>query len=105
MDGHERPSNRVERLRVRPSCPGQVFAQGHDREEADEADADDGGLHDTAGDIAKGEPFVLPLEDGISASAVPMLAMMRMTSQNAPNRTRASALEPAMEPVSLRTGS
>jgi hypothetical protein len=64
MDGHERPSNRVERGRVRAGGSREVLPQGYDRKEADEADDDDRGFNDTSGDIAKGDAFAWPLEDG-----------------------------------------
>ena len=36
--------------------------QRHDREEAEQADSDEGALHEASGDVAEGQGFVLPLE-------------------------------------------
>lgn len=43
-----------------PARARQVLAQGHDRQEAEDADHDDGRLKDTSGDVSKGDAFVLP---------------------------------------------
>ena len=63
MDRHERAADHGEGGRVRAGSSGQVLAQGHDGEDADQADDDDGGLEDARGDVAKGEAFALPLDD------------------------------------------
>ena len=52
-----------------PSAPAsaparEVLSQHHNREQADEADGDDGALNDTTGDIAQGERLTLPPYDG-----------------------------------------
>jgi hypothetical protein len=39
------------------------LAQRHDRQEAEDADGDEGAFDDPCGDIAEREGFVLPLED------------------------------------------
>ena len=49
---------------VRAGGSRQVLPQGDDRKEADEADDDDGRFKDTRRDIAKGDGFALPLDDG-----------------------------------------
>lgn len=63
MDRDERLADRDERGRICASSSPQVLPQRHDRKEADDADEDDGRFNDTRGDIAKGDWFVLPLED------------------------------------------
>ncbi|HEY1003650.1 MAG TPA: hypothetical protein VGD83_28810 [Streptosporangiaceae bacterium] len=73
-----------------------VLPQGHDRQNADDAGDDDGGFQKTAADIAQGDAFVLPLDDGYSVTAVPITAMARITSDNAPKNTRVSAPAPRM---------
>jgi hypothetical protein len=41
---------------------GEVLAQGHDGQEAHDADEDDGGLEHAGGDKAERDGFVLPLD-------------------------------------------
>ena len=55
-DGDERGG-----IRARSS----LLAQRHDRKEAEDADGDEGAFDDTSRDVAKGEDFVHPLDDGI----------------------------------------
>ena len=63
MERDQRLADRDERGGTCARRPGQVLSQGHDRKEADDADDDDGGFKDTSGYIAKGDCFVLPLDD------------------------------------------
>jgi hypothetical protein len=60
MDRDEPLTELAERGRIRARS---LLPQGHDRKEADDADGDDGGFKDTNGDVAKGDCFVLPLDD------------------------------------------
>jgi hypothetical protein len=68
--------------------------QRHDRKETDDANGDEGGFSETSCDVSKSEDFVLPLEDREQHDSEPILAMMRMSSQTAPKRTRVSAPAP-----------
>jgi hypothetical protein len=63
MDRDQRLADREEQGGLCAGSPGQVLPQGHHRKEADDADDDDGGFKDTNGYIAKGDCFVLPLDD------------------------------------------
>ncbi len=46
-----------------PSRYAQLWrATSHDREEAEQADSDEGALHEASGNVAEGQGFVLPLE-------------------------------------------
>jgi hypothetical protein len=45
-----------------PATP-PMSCRSYDRHQAEEADGDEGALHDTSCDVAEGERFVLPLED------------------------------------------
>ena len=63
MERDQRLADREEQGRICAGSSRNVLPQGHYRKEADDADDDDGGFKDASGDIAKGEAFVLPLED------------------------------------------
>ena len=63
MDRDEPLAELAERGRIRARSASQVLPQGHDRKEADDAHGDDGGFKDTNADVAKGDCFVLLLED------------------------------------------
>jgi hypothetical protein len=43
--------------------PGEILPQRHDREQADDPGHDDDGLDHAAGDVAEGDPLVLPPDD------------------------------------------
>jgi hypothetical protein len=64
MDGDQRLAGDDERGSVCAGSSREVLPQGHDRKEADDADDDYGGFKDTSGDIAEGDAFALPLDDG-----------------------------------------
>lgn len=51
MDGGERAAGEAEGVRV---CARvcELLPEGHERQEADQADEDDGALHDAEGDVA-----------------------------------------------------
>lgn len=44
--------------------PARSCRKVTDRQDAEDADHDDGRLKDTGGDVSKGEGFALPLDDG-----------------------------------------
>jgi hypothetical protein len=48
---------------VRARGPGEILPQRHDREQADDSYHDDDGLDHAAGDVAEGDPLVLPPDD------------------------------------------
>ena len=64
MECDQRLADRHQRARIRAGGSGDVGPQRQDREEADDADGDEGALDEPGGDVAEGERFVLPLEDG-----------------------------------------
>jgi hypothetical protein len=100
-DRDERPGGRDERAGIRARSLGP---QRNDRKETDDADGDEGAFSETSFDVSKSEAFVLALEDRKSTTADPMLAMMRMSSQTAPKRTRVSAPAPTMYLAGCSTG-
>lgn len=53
----------MDRASLLAPAPRQIFPQHHHRQEADEADDDEGGLHDPRGDIAQRDRFALAPED------------------------------------------
>ena len=55
MDRDERLADGHERARIRAGSPREVLPQRQDREEADDADGDEGALDDTGGDVAERE--------------------------------------------------
>ena len=59
-DRDQRPARGDQGGRVRSGCAGEVLAQGHDRQETDHADHDDGGFEHPGGDKAERGRFVLP---------------------------------------------
>src|SRR5829696_8650265 len=63
MDRDQRLAGGHERARIPTGSSGEVLPQGHDRQEADDADGDEGAIDETSGDIAQRERFALPLED------------------------------------------
>ena len=94
MDRDERPAGDDERV---PAGGTNVDPQRHDRHEAEDADRDEGALHDAGGDVAEGEAFVLPFEDRDSTTAVPMLATMTIISRSAPKAILLSAPAPTIQ--------
>ncbi len=94
MERDQRLADRDERGGIR--ARSSLLAQRHDRKEAEDADGDEDAFDDTSRDEAEGEDFVHPLEDGHSTTAVPMFAMMRISSKNAPKATLVSAPAPTM---------
>ena len=65
MDRDQGTPDGNERGGIGAGSPRELLAQGHDRQEAEDADRDDGRFHDPRGDIAKGDDVVLPLEERI----------------------------------------
>src|SRR5918997_184136 len=61
MERDERLADRDERAGIR--ARGGLLPQRQDREEAEDADGDEGALDDAGCDEAEGEAFVHPLED------------------------------------------
>jgi hypothetical protein len=104
MDCDERRAGGHERARICAGNAREVLPQGHDGEEADDADGDEGAFNEPSGDIAERERFVLPLEDGERRDGGATLAMMRRTSRNAPRATPVSAPAPATLLASSSTG-
>jgi hypothetical protein len=64
VERDQRPAGGDERGGICASRTRQVLAQGHDRQEAEDADDDDGRFQDTSGDISKRDGFILPFDDG-----------------------------------------
>ena len=58
MDGHQGPAAEDERRAV-GGAAGEVLTQGDEREQADDADRDEGRLDDAQGHVAEREAFVL----------------------------------------------
>src|SRR4051812_29342653 len=96
VDGDQRPAGDEEGGAVGAGGCGEVLQKGHDRQDAGDADGDDRGLDDPRGHVAQRDGFALPLEDGERTTAVPMPAMARSTSRNAPTDTRVVAPAPTM---------
>jgi hypothetical protein len=71
MDRDQCTPDRDERHSIGAGNSRELLPQGHDREEADDADRDDGRFNDTSGYIAKGDGGVLPLEEPIQDDAGP----------------------------------
>ena len=65
MDGDQRPAGQDERRVVGPGGAGEVLAQRHDREQADDADRDQRGLDDAHGHVAERQAFALAPEDRV----------------------------------------
>jgi len=62
VDGDQRLAGDAERAGIRAGSR-EVLPQRHDGQQADQADDDDDGLDDTAGDVAERERLALPLDD------------------------------------------
>ena len=71
MDRDQRTPNGNEHGGIGAGSPRELLAQGHDRQEAEDADRDDGRFHDPRRDIAKGDDVVLPLEERIEHDGGP----------------------------------
>ena len=72
---------------------GGILPQSDDRQEADDPDHDDDGLRNATGDVAESDPLVLSLDDRVSMTAVPMTAIARTISKNAPRSTCVSSVD------------
>src|SRR5215213_2870243 len=63
---------------------------GGGREDADDADGDEGAFDEPSADMAEGERFVRRSRTGNSATAVPTLTMMSRPSRNPPREAAAT---------------
>ena len=85
-------------------CAGgshKVLAHGHDRNDAEEADQDEGVLHDACVTYPSAADFALPLDDRVEKDRVPKLVTMSKNSRIAPEYMAVSEPAPGMKRMSF----